>query len=190
MAYPSKIDAQIIVESAIALLESEGEETLTLRRLAKDLNVTANAIYRYFAGIDVLIAAVANAVARRLYIAIEQGMAEVSVDADEEERVRALMKTYGDFAERNPTLYRTFLSAKPEAAAELQHPRYHELLWPKVLSIIEPLTGPADAPAATVALWSLLHGIWALRQADVLGDKKPSDIDKYAFDALIRGLRR
>jgi len=145
------------------------------------------ALYRYFSSRDVLIAA--DAVAQRLYIAIEQGMAELPNDTDDETRVRKLLKVYYGFAEHNPTLYRTFLSAKREAAAELPQPRYHELLWPKVVAIIEPLAGANDAPAAAVTLWGLLHGIWSLRQADVLGGKKPSEIDDYAFDALIRGLR-
>jgi AcrR family transcriptional regulator len=189
MPYPSKIDSQTIVDGALELLEREGQEALTLRRLAKEAGVTANALYRYFSSLDALIAAAADAVARRLYFAIEQGMAELPDDADEEARVRKLLNVYSDFADSNPTLYRTFLSAKAEAAAELPQPRYHELLWPKVVSIIQPLVGSDDAPAATVTLWGLIHGIWALRQADVLGGKKPSEIDDYAFDALIQGLR-
>ena len=189
MAYPRKINSQTIVDGALALLEREGEEALTLRRLAKEVGVTANAFYRYFTSLDVLIAAVADAVARRLSIAIDQGIAELPDDADDEARVRKLLKVYSDFAESNTTLYRTFLSAKAEAAAELPQPRYHQRLWPKVVSIVEPLAGSDDAPAATVTLWGLLHGIWALRQADVLGGEKPSEIDDYAFDALIRGLK-
>jgi AcrR family transcriptional regulator len=189
MPYPSKIDSQAIVDGALSVLQREGQAALTLRRLAKEVGVTPNAFYRYFSSFDALIAAAADAVARRLYLAIEQGTAELPDDADEEARVRKLLKVYSDFAESNPTLYRTFLSAKAKAAAELPQPRYHELLWPKVVSIVEPLVGSDDAPAATVTLWGLLHGIWALRQADVLGGKKPSEIDDYAFDALIQGLR-
>lgn len=189
MAYPSKIDSRTIMDAALALLEREGEDALTLRRLAKEVGVTANALYRYFSSRDVLVAAAADAVAHRLYLAIDGGMAELPGDADSETRVRKLLKVYSGFAEHNPTLYRTFLSARHEAASELPHPRYHELLWPKVVAIIEPLVGANDAPAAAVTLWGLLHGIWSLRQADVLGGKKPSEIDAYAFDVLIRGLK-
>ena len=190
MAYPSKIDSQTIMDAALGLLEREGEDALTLRRLANEVGVTANALYRYFSSRDVLIAAAADAVAQRLYVAIEEGFAEPPGDADAETRVRKLLKIYSSFAESNPVLYRTFLSAKREAASQLPHPRYHELLWPRVVSIIEPLTGADHAPAAAVTLWGMLHGIWSLRQADVLGGKKPSEIDHYAFDALIVGLRR
>ena len=189
MAYPNKIDSRTIMDAAFALLEREGEDALTLRRLARDVGVTANALYRYFSSRDMLIAAAADAVAQRLYLAIEQAMAELPRDTDNKARVRKLLEVYSGFAERNPTLYRIFLGARREAASELPHPRYHELLWPMVVAIVEPLTGADDAPAAAVTLWGLLHGIWSLRQADVLGGKKPSEIDDYAFDALIQGLR-
>lgn len=189
MAYPSKIDSQTIMNGAFALLEREGEDALTLRRLATEVGVTANALYRYFSSRDVLIAATADAVAQRLYSAIEQGMAELPSDADSEAGVRKLLTVYSNFAEQNATLYRVLLSAKQEAASQLPHPRYHELLWPRVVGILEPLAGADNATAAAVTLWGLLHGIWSLRQADVLGGKKPSEIDDYAFDVLIQGMK-
>lgn len=188
MAYPSKTDRRTITDTALTLVEREGQEALTLRRLAGEIGVTANALYRYFESRDVLVAAAADAVAHRLYLAIERSMAELPSDVAVENRVRELLAVYSAFAEKNPNLYRTFLSAKREAGAQLPEPRYHERLWGQSLSIVEPLVGPRDAPAATVSLWGLLHGIWALRQAGVLGGEKPAEIDGYAFDTFIRGL--
>lgn len=190
MPYPSKIDRQIITDAALALVEREGEQALTLRRLAGEVGVTANALYRYFDTRDVLIAATADAVAHRLSIAIETGMAKLPNIETAEGRVRGLLTIYSAFAENNPDLYRTFLNAKPEAGAELPHPRYHELLWDQSLSIVEPLVGRKNGPAATVSLWGLLHGMWALRQAGVLGGKKPAEVNDYAFDAFIKGLQQ
>lgn len=189
MAYPRKINRTEIVQAALVLLSREREEALTLRRLAKEIGVTPNALYRYFDTRDVLMAAVADAVAHQLYEAVEAGLAAIDeANASAEQRVRRLLAVYAEFAERNPDRYRTFLSAKPEAGAQLPGPRYHELLWDQSLSVVEPLIGPENAPAATVALWGLFHGIWGLRQAGLLGGKKPSEIDDFAFDALIRGL--
>lgn len=190
MAYPSKINRVEIVEAALALLEREGEEALTLRRLAAEIGVTANALYRYFGSRDVLIAAVADAVARRLCEAIDLGLAELGeVDPPTELRIRRLLTVYAAFAAANPDLYRVLLGADPVAVAELPEPRHHELLWDRSLSVVQPLVGARDAPAATVALWGLLHGIWGLRQAGVLGGRKPAEIDDFAFDVVIRGLR-
>lgn len=188
MAYPSKIDQKTIMDAALALLEREGEAALTLRQLAKILGVTANALYKYFDSLDLLQAALADAVAQKLYVAIEKGMTALPDKTAPILRVRRLLEIYLEFAEKNPALYRTFLGAKPDAAARLPEPHYHVLMWPQVVAIVEPLVGAEDAPAATVTLWSLLHGIWALRQANVLGGAKPEDVNDFAFNALIRGL--
>lgn len=190
MAYPSKTDRNTITNAALTLVEREGQEALTLRRLAGEIGVTANALYRYFESRDMLVAAAADAVAHRLYVAIEKAMSELPSDVAVQDCVRKLLAVYSDFAERNQALYRTFLSAKREAGARLPEPRYHDLLWDQSLSIIEPLVGARDGPAATVSLWGLLHGMWALRQAGVLGGKKPAETDDYAFNAFIRGLQR
>ncbi|MFC4732257.1 TetR/AcrR family transcriptional regulator [Salipiger abyssi] len=188
MVYPSKIDPQIITASALSLLRREGEGALTLRRLAKELGVTANALYKYYDSLDVLRAAAADAVAQELYAAIDEGMAALPEGTAPVSRLHRLLEIYSSFAENNPDLYRIFLDAKPAAASRLPEPHYHTLMWPQVLAVVEPLVGVEDAPAATVTLWSLLHGIWALRQANVLGGKKPEDITDYAYQAVIRGL--
>lgn len=191
MAFPSKTDAQAITAAAIDLLEREGEAALTLRRLSALLGVTPNALYRYHSSRDVLVAAVANEVARRLLKAIDLALAEVDQpsEADDTVPVRTLMKVYADFADAHPTLYQIFTTAKASAAADLPTPLYPELLWLRVVEVLEPLTGGADAPAAAVTLWGLLHGIWALKQANRLGGEKPDDINDFALGALLRGLR-
>jgi AcrR family transcriptional regulator len=190
MVYPSKIDRRIVIDAALSLVEREGGEALTLRRLAGELRVSANALYRYFESRDVLVAATADAIAQRLYDAIEEGMTDMAHGATIEDRVRKLLTVYTAFADGNPALYGTFLSADQEAGEHLPEPRYHEWLWGQALAIVEPLVGAADGPAATVSMWGMVHGMWALRQAGVLGGKKPAEIDDYAFDAIIRGLGR
>ena len=190
MAYPSKTDRSTITDAALALVEREGQEALTLRRLAGEVGVTANALYRYFASRDMLVAAAADAVGHRLHVAIENGVAGLPSSRTDEDCVRKLLAVYSSFAEEHPALYRTFLRATPQASAQLPEPRYHELLWDQSCSIIEPLVGTDDTPSATVSLWGLLHGMWALRQAGVLGGKKPAEVDAYAFNTFIRGLQR
>ena len=182
--------SQIVIDAAVALVEREGEQALALRRVAGEVGVTANALYRYFDTRDMLVAATAGAVAHRLSDAIDKGMAELPKAETAERRGRKLLTVYSDFAQTSPALYRTFQDADRKAVARLPHPRHHERLWAQSLSIVKPLVGPEDGPAATVSLWALLHGLWALRQADVFGGKKPEDISNYAFKAIIRGLQR
>ena len=190
MAYPGKIDRLVVVEAALALVMREGGQALTLRRLAGELNVSANALYRYFKSRDVLMAATADAVGQRLHAAIEKGMTELMPDASSTDRVRKLLAVYASFADGTPELYKIFVHAKYEAAEELPEPKHHERLWLQSLAIVEPLVGKENGPAATVAMWGMVHGMWALRQAGVLGGTKPAEIDDYAFGAIITGLAR
>ncbi|HEY0198409.1 MAG TPA: TetR/AcrR family transcriptional regulator [Rhodanobacter sp.] len=188
MPYPTKIDRQSVADAALAIVEREGEEALTLRRVAAEVGVTANAIYRYFDSRDALVAATANAAAHRLYIAIDKGLSELPGDETVKNRVRKLFALHSDFAEKNPALWRTIHNLKPETGADLPEPHYHKLLWDRSLSIIGPLVRPEDGPAATLSVWAQLHGLWSLRQLGVIGGTKPAEIDDFAFDALLRGL--
>jgi len=74
MAYPKKTSPEAIRAVAINLLEKEGEAALTIRRVASELGLAPNALYRHFATRDVLIAAIADEVAKRLLAAINKAL--------------------------------------------------------------------------------------------------------------------
>lgn len=190
MAFPSKTNPQAIIAAATDLLEREGEAALTLRRVSSLLGITPNALYRYYRNRDVLVAATADEVARRILEAVDVAIARAdeASETDVEARVRVLMVAYADFAAAHPTLYQTLITAKASAAVDLPGPQYHELLWSRVVEVLEPWASQVDAPAAAITLWSLLHGMWALKQAGRLGGSKPGDVDDFAFAALLRGL--
>ena len=190
MAYPSKTNPAAIKAAAIDLLEREGEAALTLRRVAGILGVVPNALYRYYATRDVLVAAVADEVARRLLAAIDQALGRLGGDAPggPEERVRTLMDVYAAFADAHPDLYATLMTDRASSEAGLPQPLGYDLLWARVIEVLEPLTGRADAPSAAVTLWSLLHGLWALDRANLLGGQAPKGAAGFAADAVLKGL--
>ncbi len=190
MAYPSKTSPGAIRAAAIGLLEREGEAALTLRRVAGVLGIVPNALYRYYATRDVLVAAVADQVARRLLAAINEALDRPGQDGPRraEDRIRTLMEVYAAFADAHPALYATLMTNRPTAEAKLPQPLGYDLLWARVIMVLEPLTGQADAPAAAVTLWSLLHGMWALDRANLLGDQKPKNVGGFAINAVLKGL--
>lgn len=189
MAYPSKTDRKAIIDSTLAYVEREGPDALTLRRLAAEIGVTPNAIYRYFRSLEVLVAAAADAVAERLHRVVVEGMAALPADLGSEQRVRELLAFHSAFAQANPAFYGILFSAGHAAEYELPEPHWRGRLFHQSKEIIAPLVAPADAEAATVALWSLMHGIWELRRVGVLAEKGQEGIDDYALNALIAGLR-
>ena len=188
MAYPNKTSPAAIKAAAIGLLEREGEAALTLRRVAGMLGVNPNALYRYYATRDVLVSAVADEVARRLLAAIDAGLERPGRGGPCKERVRTLMEVYAAFADDHPALYGTLMTDRPSAEAELPQPLGYDLLWSRVVEVLEPVTGGADAPSAAVAIWSLLHGLWALQRANLLGEQKPKGVTGFAINTALKGL--
>ena len=193
MPYPAKTSADAIQAAAMDLLEREGDAALTLRRLARVLDLAPNALYRHFPSRKVLVAAMADEVARRLLASIKQALAgsesktRISRRAAAD-RVRVLVEVYMAFADEHPALYQTLMTDMAEAEAALPEPLGHDLLWDEVIAVIAPLTGLKKAPAAAVTLWGLLHGLWELQRANLLGGKKPADVGGFGVDALIKGL--
>ncbi len=193
MVYPAKTNPEAIRAVAIDLLEREGDDALTLRRLARELGLAPNALYRHHASREALVAAVADEVARRLVAAIgaelaarEAGAAPDGLDA--RTRVRVLAEVYADFGAAHPALYRVLMGPRGEAEASLSRPLGYDLLWELVTAEIEGLTGRDRAPAVAVALWGLLHGLWALQHANLLGGDRPPAPTAFAIDTLLDGL--
>lgn len=64
---PATIDREAVLEAALRLLDAEGVEALTMRRLARELDVSAMAPYRHFASKDELLVALIDRLAARVH---------------------------------------------------------------------------------------------------------------------------
>src|SRR3954468_9492481 len=65
-APPPTIDREAVLDTAIRLLDAEGVEALTMRRLASELGVSAVAPYRHFHSKDELLMVLVDRLAARL----------------------------------------------------------------------------------------------------------------------------
>jgi AcrR family transcriptional regulator len=63
---PPTIDREAVLDTAIRLLDDEGVEALTMRRLASELDVSAMAPYRYVSSKDELLMVLVDRLAARL----------------------------------------------------------------------------------------------------------------------------
>jgi AcrR family transcriptional regulator len=193
MVYPAKTNPEAIRAVAIDVLEREGDEALTLRRLARELGLAPNALYRHYASREVLMAAVADEVARRLVAAVGAELAAREAAArpgglDARGRVSILAEVYAAFGTTHPALYKALMGRRGDAEATLPRPLGYDVLWDLVTREVEALTGRDKAPIVAVALWGLLHGLWALQHADLLGGDRPSAPTAFAIETLLRGL--
>jgi len=63
---PPTIDREAVLDTAIRLLDAEGVEALTMRRLASELGVSAMALYRHVGSKDELLMVLVDRLAARL----------------------------------------------------------------------------------------------------------------------------
>ena len=158
-----------IVAAARELLEQEGVEHLTMRRLADRLGIRAPSLYKHFADKAAVEAAV-----------ISDGFAELAdaferrATADAADPLRALATAYREFARTQPHLYR-LMTERPLPRAELP-PGIEDRA---ALPLHEALGGDADLARAA---WAFAHGMTNLE----LNGRFPENADLDA--AWDRGL--
>ncbi len=139
-----------ILAAAVELYLQDGLDGFSMRKLAKQVGVTAPALYRHYAGKEAVLADVMREAHRALmsylYRAIEAPTAL--------ERFQGAGERYLDFA--------------------LEHPRWHAILWfaPEQLGMVE-------LPAHIEAMSSARHQFWVDRvrecmDAGILEDGDPT----------------
>lgn len=186
MPYPAKTNSHEILNEAIRQLELVGGERLSIRAVAAALGLAPNALYRYYADRDALLAAVADEGGRLLLAALaaagsgSAGSGSAGVTA-----VRAVADAYLDFARSRPALYRTIMT--DHVYAKGVRPAYDDL-WDFSVGLLRDVAGEENAPQAAVAMWALLHGATVLEAAGVLAEKKPAGGIAFGLDALLAGI--
>jgi AcrR family transcriptional regulator len=165
--------AREIVAAARALLDEEGPEALTMRRLADRLGIRAPSLYKHFPGKDALEAAV-----------ISQGFAELAEVFEEavagaRDPLGALAAAYRGFGLGKPHLYR--LMTERPLRRELLEPGAEE----RAAAPLVEATGGDETLAR--AAWAFAHGMTVLE----LNGRFPPGADlQAAWDEGLSGFRR
>ncbi|MDX1635181.1 MAG: TetR/AcrR family transcriptional regulator [Marinobacter sp.] len=145
---------------ALETLRAEGDAALSLRGLAKQLGVSAPALYRHYADRESLLA--------ELAIAGFTSLRERLLGVDQAEPRRALIDiglVYVAFAQDEPNLYRLMFGGRvlPKAG----HPRL-EAAGRGAFQVLEDTIArgqrcgylkPVPLALMTAAAWSLVHGL-------------------------------
>jgi AcrR family transcriptional regulator len=154
---------EALIEAGMKALATAEADELSLRMLAREVGVTANAAYRHFADKDDLL----NALAAEGFKRFAQSQREAVVGHDApEERLKASGLAYIAFAMAQPGLYRLMFG-------RLDHMANHAGLQCNSLDAMSTLLEAAAAqlkvPAhdervrvAAAACWGLVHGLSAL----------------------------
>jgi AcrR family transcriptional regulator len=123
-ARPAKaqLSREAIVAAALGLIREDGDQRLTLRRLASELDTGAASLYVYFADTDDLYAAVLDELLGT--IDVERGTRAWR------ERLVALLTSYVELLHAYPSLARTALITRPTGANSLN-------LWEAQLALLD-----------------------------------------------------
>ena len=159
---------ELVVDQAIALLQDQGIESVTMRRLAARLGVGTMTVYTYIDGQDHL----RREIIRRGFRMLKCSC-QARCDANAEHSWAASARNYIDFALAYPKLYQLmFASPIPDDDAGRQ--LLDEEFAPLIERVREKLgdaahnVGERQIRAAATRYWIALHGLASLAIADRL----------------------
>lgn len=161
-----------LVQIAINILENEGQQALTLRRLATDAGISRSTPYLYFKDKSELLAAISAETFRYLIKKCEGVMRDYDGYLDQ---MMEMGRYYLEFGIQRPTLYHLIFSPKmPDEEAS-----------PEVLAELEEYTALSEIPMRQAyedgilkypperlnpVLWASLHGLLSLRWSGHLSE--------------------
>lgn len=174
--------APALVEAALALLDETQDWDFSLREVARRAGVSHNAPYKHFPEKRDLLAAVA---ARGFETLAERTLSSLEGLTDARARVLACGRVFVARGIANPALYRLMFSAvltSPEAG----RPAIEKAAAAKARAIVDATLADAvrsgafpssmaesrEAAAASLAMWSILHGLTMLAIDDFVGPPK------------------
>lgn len=171
--------APALVEAAIGLLDETQDWAFSLREVARRAGVSHNAPYKHFPEKRDLLAAVA---ARGFDALAERMVAALMSVTGARARLLACGRAFAAHGTANPAFYRLMFSAaltSPEAG----RPAIEKAAGAKARAIVEEtladgvragefpatLANPRQSAAASLAMWSALHGLTMLAIDDFVG---------------------
>ena len=177
-----------ILDATEAILLEDGEELLSIRKLALRCGYTAPTIYHYFRDKDGLI----DALLEERFSRLLQRVRRVALGRDPIANLREFSRAFLRFAAGNPTFYRVMIRGsadggerKVRAAEEARE----IMAGPLAALAKEGRLWTPDLEAALQSLWAVLHGVVALR----LGNPKyawSKNLTEVALETVLRGLVR
>jgi AcrR family transcriptional regulator len=180
-----------ILSAARELARREGWDAVTMRRLAEEIEYSANFAYRYFTGRDdILLALVRDGFARLRDAMATAGRLPTSASADPASAVRRAGHAYLDFALTEPDLYQLMYGLGGIRVPVTD-------TWTDGQAVGDVLTGLLAAAGDrqperhVLQLWATAHGLIALRvvgRVDVDPDALHALLDDALTDCLARAL--
>ncbi|TBN43868.1 TetR/AcrR family transcriptional regulator [Paracoccus subflavus] len=173
---------EALVQAGIALLDEDGTEALSLRRIAARAGVSHAAPAHHFGGLPGLKTAMAIRGFQQFQQHLMAARDAVPADAPPFQRLSTVADAYVRFAGMRTGLFQLMFDQLAASDPDLLHTALGSYLLIKELCA--PFVDGRPAVAVETAVWSLTHGYAALN----LDRPRPSDT-QVATSALVDALR-
>ncbi|CCH19931.1 Putative transcriptional regulator, TetR family [Micromonospora lupini str. Lupac 08] len=175
----------LIVSVARELAEAEGWAGMTTRRLAERAEVDVGDLYRHFADLEALLAAVAVCAFADLAAALAQAHSQAV--GSPEGVWPAVATAYLDFAYTNPEVYDAMLALTPDLALGVDGvPAAPRAVFAELRAALTPLAAGRDPDTLAEVGWSLLHGVVMLTRGGRLRPEGQEDREALIARRLLR----
>lgn len=150
----------LIVTTARRLAEAEGWDAVTTRRLSTEIEYSQPVLYKHFAGMEQIAAAVAVDGFGELADAIAAARSGADAPGDVLARIA---QAYLDFSRDNPALYDAmFTRITTLHFADQDSPPELTAGFAELRQAVRLVADEQDADALTEVLWAALHGLATL----------------------------
>jgi len=153
MAYPARIDPQLLIDESEKMIEASGLGAFSLGKLAAKMGVKTPSLYRHIGNKDKLLADVSMQTARKMFAAME---AAQEATAKPEEQLLQLAVAQWHFAHDFPHTYALLFAAKPDS--QRPDPKELERMVLPIQALVVELSGEEHALSELRGLVALIHG--------------------------------
>jgi len=166
-----------LIEAGLALLQTGGPETLSIRKLAAKAGVSHAAPAHHFANLTALHSAL---MAEGYKMFADSMRAEISNASDDpRERILAAGRGYLSFAQNNEGLFNLIFGGTPRDVDDENLRKASEDAYDVLREICAPITkGEGGSEANELMIWSLIHGLARL----MLHSKRDSINPEQSFE--------
>lgn len=183
---------------ALEILENEGLNAITLRRLTREIGVNPTNFYNHFPNMDHLHAAIKVEGHLKMQKLFRNA---INATSGKQDAIRAVVHEYVFFAIKRPNLYRLMFDHVPDYQQHIELKIHSDrtismvaeiLYGPDIYDAADPIGFYKTHPLA-VSCWSLVHGLAHIlieRQINIKlrSRKKVTEFIDNVFNELLHGI--
>ncbi len=185
---------EMALDAAEKIVDEEGIDTLSTRRIAAKMGYTSGTLYMVFRNLDDLVLKLNQRTFLRMYEALS---AAAAIPAEPRESVRHISRAYIDFGQKH--FRRWELIFQRHWPASFVYPSWYQAEIGRCFHVVEEALGrllkgkvpDASIPLATRSLWCSMHGIHALHGSGRLarlGISGLNELVDYQVDVFLKGV--